>query len=69
MHGQSHLPPLGVGENFAGGLVRGGGRKREGGQKYELAPHQRGLIVDEAALEADLLKDIDSAAKQSLPAG
>ena len=53
-------PPLRIGKYFARGLIGSGGRQRKRREKNQLAPHQRGLVVDEAAFKPNFLKLLDA---------
>ena len=65
----SQTPQRWIGKNLADILIGSGGAQRERRQEYQLAPHQCGLIVDEAAGKTHLLKLIERAAKQSAAGG
>ena len=58
-----------IGKNLADSLIRGSRTQRERRQEHQLAPHQSGLVVDEAASKTHLLKLIERAAKQSSSCG
>ncbi len=59
----AQTPPLRIGKNLTDSFISSGCSQRKGRQKDQLAPHQRRLIVDEAAGKTDFLKLIDSACR------